>query len=227
MLDQAFEALKTFDWGSDVKTLAPIDEAIVASQGDAAARSELEDKLAAVLKTDAPRAAKDYVCRQLMIIGTGASVPTLAAMLSDKDDAQLARYALERIDAPEAAAAMRDAIPNLSGDLKIGVIGSLGVRQDVESIPALAALVNDSDAGVARAAAIALGDICTSDAAKALADAELTSASIDASLNCAEGLLASGDKMGALKIYNKLSTADVPKHVKMAATKGKLACMSR
>ena len=38
MLDQAFEALKTYDWGTDRKPLEEIDEAVIASHGDAAAR---------------------------------------------------------------------------------------------------------------------------------------------------------------------------------------------
>ena len=51
MLDQAFDALKTYDWGTDRNVLKPIDEAVVATHGDAAARQELETRLAAVLKT--------------------------------------------------------------------------------------------------------------------------------------------------------------------------------
>ena len=70
--------------------------------------------------------------------------------------------------APEAAQALRDALPKLDGALKIGVIGSLGVRRDAASVPALAALLGDADAAIAAAAACALGDIGTPDAAKAL-----------------------------------------------------------
>ena len=136
MLDQAFEALKTYDWGTDRKALNPIDEAVVATQDDAAARKELETRLAAVLKTDVSRDAKDFVCRKLMVIGTAASVPALAALLPEKEHSHMARYALERIPAAEAAQALRDALPKLSGELKVGVIGSLGVRGDAASVPA-------------------------------------------------------------------------------------------
>ena len=87
------------------------------------------------------RAAKDFACRTLTVIGTAASVPALAALLADAELSHMARYALERIPAPEAAAALRDALPKLSGKLKIGVIGSLGVRRDEASVPALAALL--------------------------------------------------------------------------------------
>ncbi len=80
----------------------------------------------------------------------------------------MARYALERMPAPEAAQALRDALPRLCGALKVGVIGSLGVRHDSASVPALVALLGDADKTVARAAAYALGDIGSLEAAQAL-----------------------------------------------------------
>ena len=96
-VDKAFEALKTYDWGADRNLLNPIDEAVVATRGDAAARKDLETRLAAVLKTDASRDAKAFVCRKLMVIGTAESVPALAGLLADKDLSHMARYALERM----------------------------------------------------------------------------------------------------------------------------------
>ncbi len=36
MLDQAFEALKTLDWGADLIPLRPIDEALISSDAAAA-----------------------------------------------------------------------------------------------------------------------------------------------------------------------------------------------
>ena len=80
MLDQAFEAYQTYDWGVDPKVLQPIDDAIVASHGDAAKRKELETKIASLLGSSAPRAAKDYACRQLRTIGTAVSVPALVSV---------------------------------------------------------------------------------------------------------------------------------------------------
>ena len=95
--------------------LGPIEDAVPATHGDAAARKELETRLAAVLPTEASRAAKDYVGRKLAIIGTAESVPALATLLPDKDLSHMARYALERIPAPEAAKALRDALAKTSG----------------------------------------------------------------------------------------------------------------
>ena len=240
-LDKAFAALKTFDWGTGITipapgkppedrgVLAPIDAAVIAAHGDAAAEKALEARLAAVLKTDAPRAAKDYVCRKLVMIGTAESVPALAALLPDKDLSHMARYALERIQAPEAGKAMRDALPKLSGAVKIGTIGSLGVRRDAQSVPALAVLLTDADKAAACAAAAALGIIGTSEAGKALvgfvktAPEGVKAAATDASLACAERLLADGKKAEAIVLYKSFVGPDQPKHVRLAATRGMLS----
>ena len=228
-MDKAFEALKTYNWGADRNLLKPIDEAVIAAHGDAAARKALEARLAAVLKTDASRDAKDFVCRKLMVIGTAESVPALGDLLGDKDLSHMARYALERMPAPEAAQALRDALPKVSGATKIGVIGSLGARRDAASAPALAALLGDADKTIACAAAYALGAIGSADAAKALgnvaktAPEDLKKAVADASLICAERLLADGKKAEAMLVYKSLCGEDQPKHVRLAATRGLLA----
>jgi HEAT repeat protein len=227
MLDKAIDALKTYDWGIDPQILQPISAAIVSSHGDAAARKELEERLVDVLGSGISRDARDFVCRQLKVIGTAASVPALAAMLANKEDSHMARYALESMPAKEAGQALRDALPKLQGELKAGVIGSLGVRRDSAAVAALAALIGDADDTVATSAAHALGAIRTPDAAKALSMAPSNSAAvhaaIDASLACAEALLEEGDKAGALSIYKRLSEGDQPKHVRLAATRGRLA----
>jgi HEAT repeat protein len=232
MLDQAIEALDKYDWGMDPKVLRPIEEAVVATHGDAEARKKLESRLAALLSTDISRDAKDYVCRRLMVIGSAASVPALAGLLADKDNSHMARYALERIPAPEAGEALRAALAKVAGAIKVGVITSLGARADVASVAALAALLGDSDTAVARAAALALGAIRTPEAAKALAqakptDAEVKSATVDASLACAEGMLASGKKAEAQMIYRSLTGEGQPKHVRLAATRGMLSVAGR
>ena len=232
MLDQAFEALKTYDWGADPKILNPINEAMLATRGDAAARKELEARLVAVLKTDVSRDAKDFVCRKLCVIGTAASVPALAELLANKDLSHMARYALERIPAPEAAQALRDALPKIDTALKVGVMGSLGVRQDAASVPALVALLGDADVTVARSAALALGAIRAPEAVRALREAkpeknEAKIAVIDASLACAEGLLAAGKKGEAMAIYKGFRGEDQPQQVRQAAARGMLACAGK
>jgi HEAT repeat protein len=232
-VDKAFETLKTYDWGTDRNALNPIDQAVIATCGDADARKELETRLIGVLNSDASRSAKDFVCRTLRTIGTAESVPSLARLLPDKDMAHMARYALERIPAPEAAAALRDAVPNLSGPLKVGVIGSLGVRRDAASVPALVAALGDADATVASAAAMALGAIGTTEAGTALVDFAkkapdaAKTAAIDACLACAEKQLAAGKKAQAVSIYKSLAGDQQPKHVRLAVQRGLLAAAGK
>jgi len=235
MLDQAFEALKTYDWGADPNLLKPIDDAIVASHGNADLRGQLEARLAPILTTESSRDAKDFVCRKLMAIGTASSVAALAKLLPQAELSHMARYALERlgvIGVPEARQALRDALAGLSPELQVGVIGSLGVCRDEASVPALAGLLSAADAAVARAAALALGDIRTQDAARALAtmDAGATavgSARTDAMLACAETLLAGGNKAEAMTIYKSFTSENQSKHVRLAATRGMLACAGK
>ncbi len=232
MLDQAFDALKNMDWGTDRALLNPIDDAVIAAHGDAQATKTIEERLTAALKTKLTRDGHDYVCRKLMIVGTAASVQPLAELLADQDTSHMARFALERIPSPEAGRALHESLAKLPAALKIGVIASLGVRRDSDCVADLAKLLSESDATVARAAAIALGDIGTVEASKALAGAKLAddagkSAARDASLACAERLLAVGNKADALAIYKTLIGADLPKHVRLAGTRGMLACAAK
>ena len=231
MLDQAFDALKTFDWGADPKLLQAIDQAVVDTHDDNSQRAALEARLVAVLSDEISRDAKDYVCRKLRVIGTAKSVPALAALLPQEEYSHMARFALQQIPDPQAATAMRDALHGLNGRLKIGVIGSLGARRDSASVEPLAALLSDGDAPIAQAAALALGAICTPQAAAALANGRTNSAAssavTDASLACAEGLLALGNKAEALAVYSKLAEFDQPKHIQLAAIRGKLMCAGK
>lgn len=228
-VDKAFEALKTYDWGQDRNLLAPIDDAVIATHGDAAACKALETRLAEVVKSGASRDAKDFACRTLRVIGTAESVPALAALLPDKDLNHMARFALQSMPAPEAAKALRDALPNVSGVAKVGVIGSLGAKRDVASVPALITLLGDADKTIASAAAGALGNIGTPEAAKALSGVVKTAPEgvkpsvSDGLLICAERLLADGKKPEAMLVYKSLAGEDQPKHVRLAATRGLLA----
>ncbi len=230
-LDEAFEALKSFDWGGDRNQLAPIEQAVVSSR-DAASRKELEQKLLDALQGSLTRAGKDFVCRQLVLVGSAASAPVLSQWLGSKEDAQLARFALERIPGGEVRRVLIDALDKVSGEPLLGVISSLGARFETESVPALARLLANSDEAVAIAAASALGDIRSAEAAKALSAFKPTSDAVrlaitDARMSCAEGFLAAGKSADALMIYKSLTGDDQPKHVKLGATRGVLACAGK
>jgi len=232
-VDKALETLKTYDWGADREALKPIDQAIIATQGDAAARKVLEKSLVDALAGGISRSAQDYVCRKLRVVGTTQSVEALAALLPAEETSHIARYALERIPDEKAVEAMRDALPKVGSKLKPGIIGSLGVRRDKKSITVISNLLGDSDIQVAKAAAQSLGLIGTPAAAKELskfakkASADMKIPVADACLVCAEQLLADGEKSEAVALYNKLKGDDQPTHVKAAAMKGILTAATK
>ncbi|MCA9200991.1 MAG: HEAT repeat domain-containing protein [Planctomycetales bacterium] len=228
MLDQAFEKLSSLQWGEKLDAVNEIDQAIVDSHGNADARKDLEERLIAVIKGNGTRNGKETACRKLRLVGTSAAVPALAELLGNAELSHMARYALESMPCEEAGNALRHAVGSVAGKLKQGVIGSLGVRAEDSSVSLLAGLLSDSDTHVAKSAAVALGAIRSSAAAKALSAAtttgEVALAVADASLACAEKLLAGGSKLEASAIYRKLSKIDEPKHVNLAAKRGLLAC---
>ena len=145
----------------------------------------------------------------------------------------MGRFALERMPCAEAVQALRDALPKAGGLTKAGIINSLGVRRDAGSLPALTAALGDANLQIANAAAAALGEVGSPEAAKTLADCQAKAAAglklalADAQLVCAERLLADGKKAEALAIHKALSTGDQPKHVKLAAMRGLLAAAGR
>jgi len=230
-LDAPFVALAAYDWDADPAPLKAIDAAVVAAGTDSGVRAAVELRLVAILAPETSRAAKEYACRKLCLIGTAASVPALAALLVDPENSHMARFALERIEVPEAAAALRAGLGVVTGDLRIGMMSSLAARRDAASVPLLMPLLG-GDASVAVAAARALGLIGTPAAAAALAKVEapgpVAAAAADARLACAEGLLAADERTAARTIYESLAAASSgrpeARTVFLAATRGILAC---
>ena len=169
----------------------------------------------------------DALCHKLKLTGTAADVPALAPYLTDETLWESARYALESIPGPEAAAALRQAAGEAGGKIKAGLLDSLGRRRDRPAVGLLAGLLGDADAMVASSAAGALGRIGGREAvgaldrARAKADAALRGVIDDALLRCAEGLLASGEKKAAAEVYRKLrADGQAGEQVRTAAFRG-------
>jgi len=111
------------------------------------------------------------------------------------------------------------------------VIGSLGARRDAESVPALSAMLGDAkkDRAIACAAACALGDIGTPEAAEMLGKwmakvhDGVREAVVDARLVCAERLSADGKKEAAVQIFYELFVSEQQSpNVRIAAVRGRL-----
>ena len=202
--------------------------AVSAITGDRAfaAADERESKLIGVLKSDAPPQNKAIACKQLAIYGSKAAVPALAALLPDERLASWARIGLEAIPDPAADEALRGAMGKLKGKLLIGVINSIGVRRYAKAADGLIQRLKDADAEVASAAGEALGRIGGDKAANALersldgAPPAVRSAIAYGCILCAERLHAEGNPSAAVKLYDKVRKADVPKQRHLEAVRG-------
>ena len=232
MATVSFDALKTLDWGTDLAALNPIEDAIAAAAGKPEALLEIEAGLLAILKEPVSRDAQDYICRKLSTIGTAASVPALAPLLVKPEHSHMARFALQQISTPEAAKALRDAITKVDGKTRIGIVTSVGARRDAAAVKELAPQLKEKDPALVTAAAVALGSIATPEAVESLRSAlgavgGNSTSIVDALLNCAEAFLASNQPSEANSIYQSLNQQNQPRLVRLAATRGLLACASK
>jgi len=187
-----------------------------------------EQRLLAVLQSDAPAAKKAISCKELAIYGSSKAVPELAKLLPDPQLSSWARIALEVIPGEQSNAALRTAAESMQGRLLVGVINTIGVRRDAQAVPILISRLKDADVEVASAAAVALGRIADDDATKALQAAlrtvseQLKSPVAEACVLCAEARLLSGRQQEAAEIYDQVRNADVPMQRIVEATRGSI-----
>ena len=185
-----------------------------------------EQELIAVLRSEAPSADKAIACKSLAIYGSSAAVADLAKLLPDEQLSSWSRIALESIPGPDADAALRTAAESLQGRLLIGMINSIGVRRDVVAVDALVARLQDKDAEVVAAAAIALGRIGNEPATAALRSslatvpAEVRSSIAEGCVLCAERLLGADKSAEAAAIYDEVRKSDVPLQRIIESTRG-------
>ena len=228
-LGKALAAAGAYKSGDSRAALMAAADLIQKLAKDPAQRKEAEKALVAVLGSAPTREGKEFACQQLSLIGSAEAVPALAKLLPDADLSHMARFALERMPAPEAAAALRAALGVTKGKQLAGVINSLGARRDSEAAPALAKLIPDPDAMVADAAISSLGMIGGPQATEALASARgqvparLKGVFADAYLGCADQLAKEGKKEAAAQIYKSLYAPGEPKQARIAALRGLLA----
>ncbi len=216
-LEEAWKYLPRYDWGLPRRPLAFINEAIRNSQQDTVAYKTLEPRFVEVLLNPAATpAAKDFACRRLAIIGSAASVPALAKLLSNEGLSNMACFALERIPDSAAQEALRQALGALQGNRRTGVIQALGNRRGQSAVADLVRLLTDEDPAAHRAAAVALGKIGGPAAAEALTAALANAPSADRAtladscLMCAEQFRTAGMKAEALALYQRLRARRCP-----------------
>jgi HEAT repeat protein len=225
-LNQSLEKIRTADFGQGRQDFDKITEII--RQANAGEQRQIEKRLDDFLKTEATYASRQFVCEQLSIIGTEASVPVLGPMLLDANTCDMARYALERIPGEAVDKALREAIDKADVNLKAGIINTTGVRGDKKAVALLAKLITDTNQAIAGASISALGKIDDPCAVAAIAKAKneikgaLQPTVLEAYLQCADRLASKGQKDAALTIYKQLIPPAEPIHIRTAAVRGML-----
>ncbi|MDX9974155.1 MAG: hypothetical protein RBU21_14315 [FCB group bacterium] len=158
--EAAVAALKTYTFGQSREPLAAVDELVKESLKSPADRQAVAAQLAALLGSDATLEAKRYACKKLQVAGSAENVPAIAPLLLDEKTADMARYALEPMQGPEAEQALIEALPKAPDTAKVGILNSLGVRKSAAAqaeIQKLTQSANPAVAGAAKAALTRIG----------------------------------------------------------------------
>ncbi len=219
-----------YEAGQSRESLFQLTMLVQDALASAALIGQIEARFLQFLQSDATPAGKEAVSIQLSLICTDKSIPVLSAMLTHPDSAEMGRYALARISGPKTDAALRNALEQTSGTVKIGIVNSLGQRRDERAVPELRSLAMSADPGVAAAAIAALGDIGNRPALDALAEARKKVSGpsqmpvLEAYLQCAGRLAHSPDKVrdksDALAVYKRLLSEPAPPMIHVAALTG-------
>jgi len=222
-VDDPYKAILSYDFGQSRKTLTGIEDDIRNATPEQ--RIEIESKLLEALGSpQATFACKQFVCKALRLVGSSRSLPALAELLKDKKLSHMARLAMQGMSESRVDELFREALGTLDGNLKIGVITSIGDRGDRQAVPQLAQLANSRDTAIAGAAISALGRIGGIDAVEALDRAKvgdtLDRARLDAYLMCAEKMLDQGENEPAAAIYRRMAARQNPSAIRIAAYRG-------
>jgi len=228
-IENILNEIATYDYGNSRLSLTHLSDLVRNSLSSPTTLKGIEKNLLTFLRSDATLASKQYVCRELCIIGSEDAVPTLGEMLRDPETSDMARDALEAMPWPSVDTAFRKALMKTTGKTRIGIITSLGQRGDSKSVPNLSKLILDPDQEIAISAVSALGEIGGSQAAASLNQAKdkttgkLRLKLLDAYLRCADQFLTNGKSQKASAIYKKLCTQNEPAPIRVAALKGRIA----
>lgn len=225
-LDDLLSQTAKWQYETSRQPMQALAEIVAKAQSSPAETRAIEQKFIAFLKSDATPGGKDFICKQLSIMGSEASVPVLTDVLGDPKTAELGRYALERIPGPAVDRALREALAKTKDRTRIGIINTLGVRRDAASVAALRPLALGTDPAAASAALYALAKIADAPAVAVLSEAQgktkgpVHADAAEAYLQAANRLTARGSAASAVPIYKALYANRDPGTVQAAALRG-------
>ncbi len=227
-LDEVLAAVAEYEDGQSRAALVKFEEIVHQASYDESKRTALEVKLIEFLAGDTTKAAKQFICQQLGLIGSSASADLLGRLIIDESTSDMARYAAERIQGAEIDTMLIDAVRKTSGNIRIGIINTLGVRKTAAAVAAIAKMINASDEKLSLAAIEALKRIGNAEAMGVLAKKKdvfkgmLHEAVMDAYLSCVDGLLAAGETEKAAAAYKQSYQLVESAPIRIAAVQGML-----
>lgn len=222
------EAAK-YEYGSSDGALKWIESNVVTAIKEGGQRAAVEAALLRTLAGETTRDAREFLCRQLRIIGTEVAVPVLAKLLPDRKSSHPARLALGSIGGPKALDALTKALKGADVVIATGIVTTLG---DHAYSPARAAIVAQLErkpsagfhllvAACVRALGI-LGDATTLNSLE-FDQPTLQAAALNGLLRAAGAAAAAGHTGQAERIYHRLYQKSPAAHVRIAGLRGLLA----
>jgi len=226
-LEKALAAAAVYEFGASRLPLTAVAAHVRYALEHPAQRGPVVQGLLGVLESDGATVdGKAFVCRQLTLVGGDESVPALASLLPDARLSHMARYALQRIPREAAAAALRNALHATDGEVRIGVINSIGERRDRRAVGMLARIAR-ADEPTMVATIAALGKIGGQEAFNLLAElsedaraAGAKTAVLQALIPFAEDFARQRQPKRAAPIYRHLFAPENPRHIRVAGLRG-------
>ncbi|MEE9431378.1 MAG: HEAT repeat domain-containing protein [Melioribacteraceae bacterium] len=224
--DESFNKISNYEYGQSRNSLTDFSNMVNSLAKTEENRELAEENILDFLKTDATFASKQFVCRELRIIGSEKSVEVLSEMLLNEKTTNIAKYALENIPGSKVDDALIEMLPKADKSIQLGIINSLATRKSEASVPSISKLLASSNSDIANTAASALGKIGNDECINYLApylDSKnniFRNIVLDSYLLCADELLKHNKREEANNIYEVLYNKDVPLNIREASLIG-------
>ena len=218
-----YQALGQYQVSPNRTAVAQIEELI--RKTSSADYPAIETKLLSVLNdASTTEDAKRAICRMLVTVGSKNCVQPVAKLLLDAQLSHPARIVLESVQDPSAGAALRASLNKAQDKILLGIIASLGIRHEAESVIPLTSFAQSENLAIATAAIISLGEIGTSEAVAVLNKISRTDINghvLDKSfITAANRLILAGQREQAAGIFDKLIDTTVNPRIKISAYLG-------
>jgi HEAT repeat protein len=221
-LEAIFRDLANYKFDQGVGAPLGLRAYVFSHKDDPQTRRETEAALLRFIQGSPAPGGLMAACRALRLIGGPDSVPVLASLVLKPETTDAARFALEKIPGGEADQALLTAFDKAQGEVKRGIIFSIGERKSAAAVPALEKLAGGKDLSLAADAVKALGKVGGPEAVRALT-AVLGKAGPALKLEAASALLLAAESDAApATITDKLIAANLPPVMRQAAFKGKI-----